>query len=69
MSIEQKPEANQELVERFDREIRREILDASNDYRKEHGLPLITEDEVSHIDTLSGLRAKFGGNEETEESK
>lgn len=35
-----------QLEKEFDRFIRREILDAANEYRREKGLPLISGDET-----------------------
>ena len=60
MSQERK-ETEQEIEERFDREMRQTILDASNQYRKAHGLPLITAEETADIDTLSALENLCGG--------
>lgn len=69
MDKEKRQENEQELMERFDREVRQTFLAASNEYREEHGFPLITEDDVKDIDALSELKAKFSGNEEKEEHK
>ena len=60
MSQERK-ETEREIEERFDREMRQAILDASNEYRKEHGLPLVTAEEAAEIDTLSSLENLCGG--------
>jgi hypothetical protein len=54
------PETDLELLERFDKYMRQELLDASNQYRQKNGLPLITEEEVADIDTLSALKARLG---------
>lgn len=59
MYEERKQESEQEAMERFDREVRQTLLDASNEYRREHGLPLISEEEVAEIDTLGALKERF----------
>lgn len=58
MNEERKQESEQEAMERFDREVRQTLLDASNEYRREHGLPLISE-EVAEIETLGTLKERF----------
>lgn len=60
MNEERKQESEQEAMERFDREVRLTLLDASNEYRREHGLPLISE-EVAEIETetLGTLKERF----------
>lgn len=63
---QERKETEQEIEERFDREMRQAILDASNQYRKEHGLPLITAEEAANIDTLSAPENLCGG-EKTED--
>lgn len=49
----QKQETEEELMERFDKEMRAALLEEANRLRKEKGYPLITEEDVSDIDTLS----------------
>ena len=43
----------EELLERFDKEMRAALLEEANRLRKEKGYPLIAEEDVSDIDTLS----------------
>ena len=57
----QKQETEEELMERFDKEMRTGLLEEANRLRKEKGYPLITED-VLDIDTLSKLK-EYGKNE------
>ena len=52
----QKQETEEELMERFDKEMRAALLEEANRLRKEKGYPLITEEDVSDIDTLSRLK-------------
>lgn len=52
----QKQETEEELMERFDKEMRAALLKEANRLRKEKGYPLITEEDVSDIDTLSRLK-------------
>lgn len=52
----QKQETEEELMERFDKEMRVALLEEANRLRKEKGYPLITEEDVSDIDTLSRLK-------------
>lgn len=56
MSNELHQETEEELMERFDKEIRAALLEEANRLRKEKGYPLITEEDVSDIDTLSKLK-------------
>ena len=49
-------ETEEELLERFDKEMRAALLEEANRLRKEKGYPLITEEDVSDIDTLSKLK-------------
>ena len=58
----QKQETEEELMERFDKEMRTGLLEEANRLRKEKGYPLITEEDVSDIDTLSKLK-EYGKNE------
>lgn len=60
----EKTETEQELMERFDKEVRGALFEQSNEYRKKKGLPLITEEDFSSVDTLSRLKAGFDSNEE-----
>ena len=55
-------ETEEELMERFDKEMRVALLEEANRLRKEKGYPLITEEDVSDIDTLSKLK-EYGKNE------
>ena len=57
----QKQETEEELMERFDKEMRAALLEEANRLRKEKGYPLITEEDVSDIDTLSKLK-EYGKN-------
>ena len=54
-------ETEEELMERFDKEMRAALLEEANRLRKEKGYPLITEEDVSDIDTLSKLK-EYGKN-------
>lgn len=56
MSNELHQETEEELMERFDKEIRAALLEEANRLRKEKGYPLVTEEDVSDIDTLSRLK-------------
>ena len=56
MSNELHQETEEELMERFDKEMRAALLEEANRLRKEKGYPLITEEDVSDIDTLSRLK-------------
>jgi hypothetical protein len=62
MSNELHQETEEELMERFDKEMRVALLEEANRLRKEKGYPLITEEDVSDIDTLSKLK-EYGKNE------
>lgn len=61
MSNELHQETEEELMERFDKEMRAALLEEANRLRKEKGYPLITEEDVSDIDTLSRLK-EYGKN-------
>lgn len=61
MSNELHQETEEELMERFDKEMRAALLEEANRLRKEKGYPLITEEDVSDIDTLSKLKG-YGKN-------
>ena len=56
MSNELHQETEEELMERFDKEMRAALLEEANRLRKEKGYPLVTEEDVSDIDTLSKLK-------------
>lgn len=56
MSNELHQETEEELMERFDKEMRVALLEEAKRLRKEKGYPLITEEDVSDIDTLSRLK-------------
>lgn len=58
----QRQETEEELMERFDKEMRAALLEEANRIRKEKGYPLVTEEDVSDIDTLSRLK-EYGKNE------
>jgi hypothetical protein len=45
MTIEEK----NDIEKAFDNYMKKELFAASNAYRKEHGLPILTEDEVNEI--------------------
>lgn len=62
MSDELHQETEEELMERFDKEVRVALLEEANRLRKEKGYPLIAEEDVSDIDTLSKLK-EYGKNE------
>lgn len=62
MSNELHQETEEELMERFDKEMRVALLEEAKRLRKEKGYPLITEEDVSDIDTLSKLK-EYGKNE------
>ena len=62
MSNELHQETEEELMERFDKEMRAALLEEANRLRKEKGYPLIAEEDVSDIDTLSKLK-EYGKNE------
>ena len=61
MSNELHQETEEELMERFDKEMLAALLEEANRLRKEKGYPLITEEDVSDIDTLSKLK-EYGKN-------
>lgn len=61
MSNELHQETEEELMERFDKEMRAALLEEANRLRKEKGYPLITEEDVSDIDTLRKLK-EYGKN-------
>lgn len=44
--MEPKQETEQHLKERFDKEVRKALLQASNEYRQKKGPSLITEEEM-----------------------
>lgn len=50
---------NEEL-EQFDTLIRSTLLEEGNKLRAEKGQPILTEAELSDIDTLSELKKQFG---------
>lgn len=56
MSNELHQETEEELMERFDKEMRAALLEEANRLRKEKGYPPVTEEDVSDIDTLSRLK-------------
>jgi len=60
MCKESQKESEQEIVERFDREMRQTLLDAANEIRIEKGLPPLTEEEIT---TLPETLPKAGESE------
>ena len=48
-AFEDKKESEQQIEERFDREMRESLLDAANEFRTEKGLPLLTEEDVADV--------------------
>ena len=49
---------------RFDSFVRATILEEGNKLRAEKGYPLLTEEDMADVDTLSGLKERFGAKEE-----
>lgn len=64
MAEEKRKETDEELIERFDSFVRATILEEGNKLRAEKGYPLLTEEDMADVDTLSGLKERFGVKEE-----
>jgi len=47
--MQNESDREREIEEEFDRYIRQEIFNASNEYRREHGLPLLSEGELDEL--------------------
>ena len=47
------------MMERFDSFVRAAILEEGNKLRAEKGYPLLTEEDMADVDTLSGLKERF----------
>lgn len=63
MADEKRKETDEELVERFDTFVRSTLLEEGNKLRAEKGSPLLTEDDMDDVDTLSALKEQFGKKE------
>lgn len=59
MAEEKRKETDEELMERFDSFVRAAILEEGNKLRAEKGYPLLTEEDMADVDTLSGLKERF----------
>ena len=53
-------------MERFDSFVRATILEEGNKLRAEKGYPLLTEEDMADVDTLSGLKERFGTKEDNQ---
>lgn len=63
MAEEQRKETEEELMERFDTFVRSTLLEEGNKLRAQKGYPLLTEDDMEDVDTLSALKEQFGKKE------
>jgi hypothetical protein len=63
MADEQRKETDEELMERFDSFMRSTLLEEGNKLREEKGYPLLTEEDLAEVDTLSELKEQFGAKE------
>lgn len=63
MADEKRKETDEELMERFDTFVRSTLLKEGNKLRAEKGYPLLTEDDMEDVDTLSALKEQFGKKE------
>lgn len=63
MAEEQRKETDEELMERFDSFVRSTLFEEGNKLRAEKGYPLLTEEDLAEIDTLSELKEHFGAKE------
>lgn len=63
MEDEKRKETDEELMERFDTFVRTTLLEEGNKLRAEKGYPLLTEDDMEDVDTLSALKEQFGKKE------
>ena len=52
------------MMERFDSFVRVAILEEGNKLRAEKGYPLLMEEDMADVDTLSGQKERFGAKEE-----
>ena len=59
MAEEKRKETDEELMERFDSFVRAAILEEGNKLRAEKGYP-----HMADVDTLSGLKERFGAKED-----
>lgn len=59
MADEQKKEAEQELMERFDSFVKDTLFDEGNRLRAEKGLSLLTKEDMDEVDTLSVMKEHF----------
>ena len=64
MAEEKRKETDAELMERFDSFVRSTLLEEGNKLRAEKGYPLLTEEDLAEVDTLSELKQQFGAKEE-----
>ncbi len=64
MAKYKRKETDEELMERFDSFVRAAVLEEGNKLRAEKGYPLLTEEDMADVDTLSGLKERFGAKEE-----
>lgn len=63
MADEQRKETDEELMERFDSFMRSTLLEEGNKLRAEKGYPILTEEDLAEVDTLSELKEQFGAKE------
>ena len=66
MAEEKRKETDEELMERFDSFVRAAVLEEGNKLRAEKGYPLLTEEDMADVDTLLGLKERFGAKEENQ---
>ena len=59
MAEDKRKETDEELMERFDSFVRAAVLEEGNKLRAEKGYPLLTEEDMADVDTLSGLIELF----------
>lgn len=59
MAEDKRKETDEELMERFDSFVRAAVLEEGNKLRAEKGYPLLTEEDMADVDTLSGLKERF----------
>ena len=63
MADEQRKETDEELMARFDSFMRSTLLEEGNKLRAEKGYPILTEEDLAEVDTLSELKEQFGAKE------
>lgn len=63
MADEQRKETDKELMERLDSFVHSTLLEEGNKLRAEKGYPLLTEEDLAEVDTLSQLKQQFGTKE------